>query len=193
MTETVKLLRGIMRTSGWTQEQVATKLGVSFATMNSWVNGRSRPRKSMMGAIRRLYLAQDITKDTMPTYVTLVNVNGGLKVGDALLLEKDVNNERDDEAIVASVLDISFGDNRDELVEDDNMDAKDEEELCGIEILPEYINTEMFVANSVNTVVRGTSSAGRIYDRFERKARAQVLFVFHKMAIAKVVEWNYEG
>ena len=49
----------------------------------------------------------------------------------------------------------------------------------------------MYVANSINTVVRGTKSAGRIYDKFERTARARVLFIFHKTAIARVVEWDY--
>lgn len=193
MTEAVKLLKGILRTSGWTQEQVATKLGVSFATMNAWVNGRSKPRRSMMMAIRRLYLAQDVTNDVVPTYITLVNVNGELRVGDAIVLSKDIGNRRDDEAITASLLDVSSGDDIDGLREDIGMSEEDEAELCGIQILPDYITSEIYVANSVNTVVRGTCSAGRIYDRFEKNARAQVCFVFHKMAIAKVVEWNYAG
>lgn len=89
MSESVRLLKGIMKTSGWTQEQVAEKLGVSFQTMNAWINGRSRPRRAMLERIRMLYLAQDITRDTEPTFITVFDKDGGLEVGDALLLKKD--------------------------------------------------------------------------------------------------------
>ena len=195
MTETVRLLKGIMRTSGWTQEQLAANLGVSFPALNAWINGRAQPRPSMMKRIRRLYLAQDITKDKIPTYVTLVNVSE-LKVGDTVLLTKDDENERDDEAIAASVLELSeqvtVEDGGEEWTEEESEDGEADEELLGIRIDPEYVALDMYVANSVNTVVRGTSSAGRIYDRFEKSARAQVLFVFHRMAIARIVEWDYE-
>ena len=53
-----------------------------------------------------------------------------------------------------------------------------------------YDYRPMHVANSVNTVVRGTRSAGRIYDKFNKKARAQVIFVAKNRAIARVVSWN---
>ena len=105
MSETTRLLKGIMKTSGWTQEQVATKLRVSYPTMNAWVNGKSKPRQAMMDKIRRLYLAQDITDDVEPTYVTLVNVPRRLKVDDMVILEKDPSNEYDDEAILAMMMD----------------------------------------------------------------------------------------
>ena len=37
------------------QEELAEKLGVSFATVNRWENGHSAPRKTVMEAIHRLY------------------------------------------------------------------------------------------------------------------------------------------
>lgn len=46
----------IMKVSGYSQEQVAQRLGVSFATLNSWVNERSQPRKKMLIKIEDLYI-----------------------------------------------------------------------------------------------------------------------------------------
>ena len=203
MSESTKLLKGVMKTSGWTQEQLAAKLGVSFQTMNAWVNGKSKPRTAMRDKIRRLYLAQDVTKDVEPTYITLVNVPRWVKIDDMVVLEKEYDNNYDDEAIVARVLD-DDGSGGDIILEDndetnDDADASEDDDFaagCEIKV---YSNLgsdyreidEIYVANSTNTVVRGTSSAGRIYDRFEARARARVLFIFHKTAIARVVEWNY--
>ena len=158
MSESVRLLKGIMKTSGWTQEQVAEKLGVSFQTMNAWVNGKSRPRKTMRDKIRKLYLAQDITKDIEPTYVTLIEADG-LIVGDALLFEKSNG--------MIKVYKLG-------------LDANCKDYMLGVQ-----------VADLVDNAVSGTSLANQVYDRFEKKARARVLFVFQKIAIAKVVEWNY--
>lgn len=41
-----KTLQQILAASGWTQEELARRLGVSFATLNSWVNGKSVPTRS---------------------------------------------------------------------------------------------------------------------------------------------------
>ena len=222
MSETTRLLKGIMKTSGWTQEQVATKLRVSYPTMNAWVNGKSKPRQAMMDKIRRLYLAQDITDDVEPTYVTLVNVPRRLKVDDMVILKKDPSNDYDDEAILAMMMDddrdvwleedAATGDdgcNTNEVDRDDGQaDGNDngleedgDDEIFGGRVAPIEVgdisktyclaDDFMYVANSINTVVRGTNSAGRIYDKFERAARARVLFIFHKTAIARVVEWDY--
>ncbi|MDO4747257.1 MAG: helix-turn-helix domain-containing protein [Candidatus Saccharibacteria bacterium] len=199
MSETTKLLRGIMKTSGWTQEQTAEKLGVSFQTMNAWVNGKSKPRTAMREKIHRLYLAQDVTKDIEPTFITLINVPRWLKIDDMVMLEKEYDNEYDDEAIIATVME----DDEDEEIYQveynegvtDDADS-DDGEVSEIRIYDDrrYGGIEldsMYVANSTSTVVRGTSSAGRIYDKFGRKARARILFIFHKTAIARIVEWGY--
>ncbi len=41
--------------SGLTQERLARQIGVSFATLNSWINGRSLPRKRHQNKIDQLY------------------------------------------------------------------------------------------------------------------------------------------
>lgn len=216
MGETTKLLKGIMRMSGWTQEQVAAKLGVSYPTMNAWINGKAKPRQAMLEKVRRLYLAQDLTDGIEPTFVTLVNVPRRLKVGDMVVLEKDLNNNYDDEAIAATIIDvdddeITIDDEDGEDVEGERMaemdvdwedeDEDSENEAESVEVIrvwdtsgADYLEIDdMYVANSVNTVVRGTSSAGRIYDKFGIKARARVIFIFHKTAIVRVLEWDYAG
>jgi len=49
-------LKSIMLASGWSQEQLAQALKVSFATLNSWINARSTPRAKAIIAIEKLYL-----------------------------------------------------------------------------------------------------------------------------------------
>jgi Fic family protein len=51
-----KQLASIIDLSGWSQEQLAHTLGVSFPTLNSWVNGRSEPRAKAANRIQALYL-----------------------------------------------------------------------------------------------------------------------------------------
>jgi len=48
-------LKIIQNISGLTQEILAKKLGVSFATLNSWINKKSKPRKSAQKRIDDLY------------------------------------------------------------------------------------------------------------------------------------------
>lgn len=49
----------IRQLSGMTQEKLAQRLGVSFATLNSWVNARSQPRMGAQKRIDQLY--QELT------------------------------------------------------------------------------------------------------------------------------------
>lgn len=49
-------LKSIIKASGWSQEQLASNLGVSFPTLNSWINERSQPRKKALTKIEKLYL-----------------------------------------------------------------------------------------------------------------------------------------
>lgn len=46
----------IKQLSGLTQVKMAQKLGVSFATLNSWINGRSQPHAKKFKLIDALYL-----------------------------------------------------------------------------------------------------------------------------------------
>ncbi|MFH1379155.1 MAG: helix-turn-helix domain-containing protein, partial [bacterium] len=52
ISEKIKLIRQI---TGLTQEKLASKLGVSFVTLNSWINERSLPRKKATGKIDLFY------------------------------------------------------------------------------------------------------------------------------------------
>ena len=51
-----------------------------------------------------------------------------------------------------------------------------------------FIETVGYVANSTNTVYRGTYSAGRIYDKIEDAAFAEVAFITHSSVIAAVLD-----
>lgn len=44
-----------------------------------------------------------------------------------------------------------------------------------------------YVANSVNTVAKGTHSAGFIYDQIKDKTKCKVLFVVEEYAIAELI------
>ena len=48
-------LRLIQQISGLTQEKMSKQLDVSFATLNSWINEKSLPRKKKQAAINELY------------------------------------------------------------------------------------------------------------------------------------------
>lgn len=190
-----EMLKEIIKSSHWTQEQLAAKLGVSFATVNAWINGRTKPQKSLIPEIERLYLAQDVTGEPDPIYITLVNIEDDLRVGDYVILEKDHENNFDDEAIMV------YRDEDGSVVLGEDDEDKGEEWEDKVEAIRVYMGESqstgyyrpMHVANSVNTVVRGTRSGGRIYDKFDLKARAQVVFIFKNSAIARIVEWNYKG
>ncbi len=47
-------IRSILSHLGWSQEELARRLGVSFASVNAWANGRSVPRKSTQDKIAAL-------------------------------------------------------------------------------------------------------------------------------------------
>lgn len=49
-------LEVIQKMLGLTQTKLAEKFGVSFATLNSWWNDKSRPRQKMLAAIDELFL-----------------------------------------------------------------------------------------------------------------------------------------
>ena len=53
-----------------------------------------------------------------------------------------------------------------------------------------FIDKIGYVANSVNTVVKGTCSGGRIYNSFNAEALAKVLFVTHQSVICLLITQN---
>lgn len=56
-------LKIIQNLSGLTQEKLSEKLGVSFATLNSWINGKSKPRRKAEENINNLYSILTHQKD----------------------------------------------------------------------------------------------------------------------------------
>lgn len=56
-----------------------------------------------------------------------------------------------------------------------------------IAVALDHIDTIGYVANSTDTVYKGTCSAGRIYDKFGETALAEVMFITHTSVIAKVI------
>jgi transcriptional regulator with XRE-family HTH domain len=50
-----------------TQEQLAKELGVAFATVNRWLNGRYKPRKIQQYHIEKLLNKDGISSSTLLT------------------------------------------------------------------------------------------------------------------------------
>lgn len=165
MKDEVGMLKIILKSSGWSQEQLAGELGVSFATVNSWLNGKTKPRDSITGRIRDLYLARRIEYKGNPVYTTIVSNTDKLKIGNILLLEKDVDSHFDDESIKACLF--------------EDLKEKKKHNL-----------KKSYVANSVNSVIRGTWSAGRLYDKVNGVAKARVEFIGKNFAIAKIIDFG---
>lgn len=67
-------LKSIIKASGWSQEQLASQLGVTFATLNSWINGRSKPRTKALQNIDKLHLdiigIESVDSDVLATLKT---------------------------------------------------------------------------------------------------------------------------
>ena len=59
-------LKSILSAAGWSQEKLASVLGVSFATVNSWINEKSVPRNKAKQAIEKLFL-DIVGSDTVST------------------------------------------------------------------------------------------------------------------------------
>ena len=49
-------LKEILKSSGLSQEQLANKIGVSFSTLNAWINLKAQPRAKAVKNIEKLYL-----------------------------------------------------------------------------------------------------------------------------------------
>ncbi|MBQ6154314.1 helix-turn-helix transcriptional regulator, partial [bacterium] len=49
------MLKKILKKTGWTQEQLARHLDVSFSTLNSWLHGKATPTESSKKRIVLVY------------------------------------------------------------------------------------------------------------------------------------------
>ena len=47
-------LKKLRQTHGWSQEELARELGVSFATVNRWENGKTRPSRLAYDKIKQV-------------------------------------------------------------------------------------------------------------------------------------------
>lgn len=64
-------LQIIKKLTGFTQEKLAAELGVSFATLNSWINDRSQPHKKKAARIDELfYTYTGISSGSEDTHIT---------------------------------------------------------------------------------------------------------------------------
>src|ERR1035437_4698894 len=64
--ETTGTLRSIRTKLGLTQEQLAERLGVSFATVNRWEGGSSKPQKAAQAAIDALAQEAGVSSEEGP-------------------------------------------------------------------------------------------------------------------------------
>lgn len=69
----VQKLQAIQKYSDTTQTQLADIFGVSFPTLNSWINGKSTPRKKALDSIHDLY----------------ISYTGDLSIDDSVRVEKE--------------------------------------------------------------------------------------------------------
>lgn len=67
-------------------------------------------------------------------------------------------------------------------------DKNNEYDCEAIKVILPYIDTIGYVANSANTVYKGTVSAGRLYDKFDDYCFGEIMFVTHSSAIAFVID-----
>lgn len=49
-----ELVRGIRERTGWTQEKLAQKVGVSFSTVNNWERGKRNPQPYLLKKLMEL-------------------------------------------------------------------------------------------------------------------------------------------
>jgi len=62
-------LKTIQKVSGLVQTELAKKFGVSFATLNGWYNGKSKPRLEKQNLIEELYLETTGQKQITDEYL----------------------------------------------------------------------------------------------------------------------------
>src|SRR5438105_2278612 len=51
----ISRLSQILAAGGWTQKQLAERLGVTFAALNRWLQGHAKPQPRRLTAIQALY------------------------------------------------------------------------------------------------------------------------------------------
>ncbi len=89
----IRQLKTILEAASWSQEELAKNLGVSFPTVNSWINSRSKPRKNSILKIDKLYMdivgVDSVSEDDLSTAKqealnSVVDINNLIKDSEAL-------------------------------------------------------------------------------------------------------------
>lgn len=166
-----EMLQDILVSSGWSQQQLAVRLGVSFPTVNYWINNKVVPRKNMQKRIKDLYLARDISYEG-PVYITLLLNGNSVAVNDEILLFKTPEDGWDGYEVV--------GIKREDFI------------AAGPDAIPDDYDITIPVAATKDVVAKGTKSAFRIYDRIYPGAYARVMFILHNSAIAVIEDFGVE-
>jgi Fic family protein/DNA-binding XRE family transcriptional regulator len=84
-------LKSILKASGWSQEELASRLSVSFVTLNAWVNARSKPRQKATDNIKALYF-QVLGADSLDVAVLQERMK---KVGELKTTTNKIINDKD--------------------------------------------------------------------------------------------------
>ena len=166
------MLQDIIKSSGWTQQQLAIRLGVSFPTINYWLNNKVTPHKKMQKRIKDLYLARDIPYEG-PVFITFLPSETELKPGDEILLFKTSGEDDEEDYGVIGI-------KREDFVNGNPNSTQTDRDIS------------IHVANTADTVAKGTKPAFRIYDRIHSGAYARVMFVLSGSAIAVIEDWGLE-
>lgn len=167
-----EMLKSIMKSSGWSQQQLAIKLGVSFPTVNYWLNNKVTPRPNMQKRIRNLYIARDIPYEG-PVFITLKANDGSLNIGDEVIILKTSSEEPDNYEL--------FGFKRKDI----------ENAPLGKVKLPK--NKMIQVVSDPGQIIKGTKPGFRIYDRIYPGAFARIMFIVKNLAIAVVEDFGIES
>jgi len=64
MENIAEQLKALRRQHGWSQEDLARELGVSFSTVNRWENDKAKPSKLAKKQIKRLLSEANGTRET---------------------------------------------------------------------------------------------------------------------------------
>ena len=167
-----EMLKSIMKSSGWSQQQLAIKLGVSFPTVNYWLNNKVTPRPNMQKRIRNLYIARDIPYEG-PVFITLKANDGSLNIGDEVIILKTSSEEPDNYEL--------FGFKRKDI----------ENAPLGKVKLPK--NKMIQVVSNPDQIIKGTKPGFLIYDRIYPGAFARIMFIVKNLAIAVVEDFGIES
>jgi len=91
-------LQIIQRLSGLTQQELALRLGVTFAALNRWVNEKSTPRAKAIEKIDELYKEYSGEKQIPKTVLdakkeTIIKKSKGVKVVDKIIKNPDIRDQ----------------------------------------------------------------------------------------------------